>query len=201
MAIQPLPAHGTLNWDVPLNSILGQVGAHWYPSDQGMLSWTHDPANNVGAAILTTAGTVYMFAVPLRQITTVTSVIIGVQAAGATLTAGQNFAGLYDSAGNRVGITADQTTNWQSTGAKVMNLTAPALLQPGMYYVAVVANGTTLPTLTRGITDALGGVMNTNLTAATFRFSFGATGQTTLPATITMASRTSVMTCWFAAIA
>ena len=201
MAIQPLPAHGTLNWDVPLNSILGQLGNHWYPSDQGWLSWTHDPANNVGSAPLNTSGIVYMLAVPLRQITTVSTIIVGVQAAGGTLTAGQCFAGLYDSTGVRVGVTADQAANWGTTGAKVMPLTAPALLQPGMYYVALLFNGGTGPALTRGITDALGGVMNTNLTAATFRFSSGPTAQTSLPASITMASRTSVMTCWWAGIA
>lgn len=200
MAIQPLPAHGTLNWDVPLNSILGQMGNAWHPSDQGWLSWTHDPANNVGSSPLATAGSVYMLAVPLRQIATVSSIMIGVQAPGVTLTAGQCFAGLYDSTGVRVGITADQAASWVVAGPKVMNLTAPALLQPGMYYVALVFNGTTGPTLTRGITDA-NGVMNTGLTAANFRISIGATAQTTLPANITMGSRTPFMTCWFASIA
>ena len=200
MAIQPLPAHGTLNWDIPLNSILAQGFNQWVPSDQGWLSWTHDPANNVGSVPLTTSGTVYMFAVPLRQAATVSSIITSFTAGGGTLTAGQCFAGLYNSAGTRVGVTADQAANWATMGPKVMALTAPANLPAGMYYVAYLFNGTTGPTVVRGISDGQGAV-NTGLTAATFRTSTGPTAQTSLPASITMASRTAAFVQWLAVIA
>src|SRR6185312_9531310 len=39
------------------------------------------------------------------------------------LTSGQNFAAVYDNTGTRIGVTADQTTPWASTGLKQMALT------------------------------------------------------------------------------
>lgn len=189
MAIQPLPAHGTLNWDIPLNSILAQLGNQWYPSDQGFLAWSTDPIANFGNTA-PALGVVTMVAVPLRQTATVSRIILSIPSgvAGVTLTAGQNFAGIYNSAGTRVGVTADQASNWQSTGVKDMPLTVAANLTAGMYYVAVVTNGATGPAFARQTSDSQGS-LNANLTAATFRVSTILTGQTSLPASITMASR------------
>lgn len=198
MAIQPLPAHGTLNWDIPLNSILTQLGNQWVPSDNGWLAWSIDPSQSSTATINPTAGSVYMMAIPLRQAATVTNIIMSVVTPGATLTAGQNFAGLYNSSGTRVGVTADQSAVWTSVGAYVMPFTAPANLTAGMYYGAFVSNGTTRPQF--GAEASSAAVMNTSLTAATYRSSIGATSQTTLPASITMASRTAASFSWFMAL-
>jgi hypothetical protein len=191
MAIQPLPAHGTLNWDIPLNSILGQLGNHWYPSDQGFLAWSLEPSQAANASPVV-SGTVYMMAVPLRQTATISTITMAVATtAGSGLVSNQNFAGVYNSAGTRLGVTADQSVNWTSVGAKIMPLTAPIASAPaGMYYVAFVSNGTTPPNFTRESSSQNNG-LNANLTAATFRSSLGPTSQTSLPASITMASRTS----------
>jgi hypothetical protein len=200
MAIQPLPAHGTLNWDIPLNSILAQVGSHWYPSDQGWLGWSMDPTTAAGSNVLV-LGTVQHIAIPLRQPATITSIVATVIGAGVGLTAGQCFAGIYNSAGTRVGVTADQSTAWLTTGPKTMALTAPIAAAPaGMYYVALLTNGGTSPAFARDFNDTPG-TANVGLTAATFRFATGPTVQTSLPASITMSSRLTSSQTFFAALA
>lgn len=197
MAIQPLPAHGTLNWDVPLNSILAQGFNQWVPSDQGFLAWSIDPSQATTDQAVT-AGSVHMMAVPIRQTASISAINVVIITAGVGLTAGQCFAGVYNSAGTRLGVTADQSGSWNTTGSKMMNLTAPIASAPaGIYYVAILANfATTAPGFARENAGAVSGI-NTNLTAATFRSAVGATAQTTLPASITMGSRTQQNVSWY----
>lgn len=199
MAIQPLPAHGTLNWDIPLNSILAQLGNQWVPSDYSWLSWTFDPsqaANPVASGDYAN-GEVHMVKLWLRQTATVSNLHMFATAPGATLTAGQNFAALYDSTGTRVGVTADQSASWVTSGFKTMALTASANLAAGPIYIAILANGTTRPAWAR---EASTGPLNGALTAANYRASIGATAQTTMPASITMASRTATTLSWWGAV-
>jgi hypothetical protein len=75
----------------------------------------------------------------------VTNVLLQVGGAGVTLTSGRNFAGLYQG-GNLLAATADQTTNWQSAGTKVIALTTPQPVVAGLAYVGFYATGSTLPT-------------------------------------------------------
>lgn len=182
---------GSLNWGVPLNTAiqnhdraLNPVG----PLDHDLLSWNY-PVAAASGATGPTSGTVTMVKFWLRQSATITNVAVGLGAAGVTLTAGQNFAGLYDSSGNRLGVTADQAANWISAGFKLMPLTVPAPVAAGAYYVAFLSNGTTPPTLARGgiLTASFA---NANLTATNGAFTTGPAAQTTLPVSITMASRT-----------
>jgi hypothetical protein len=70
--------------------------------------------------------------------------------AGSSLTSGQNFAALYDSSKNLVGITADQATAWGTTGEKVMALTTPYVVTaPGLFKGAMWSVGTTPPAFAR----------------------------------------------------
>ena len=73
-------------------------------------------------------GYLYVVAVPIRAATTITNIILNVANAGSGLTAGQNFAGLYQG-GSLLAPTANQTTAWASAGLQVMALTFP----PGGY--------------------------------------------------------------------
>ena len=87
-------------------------------------------------------------------------------------------------------MTADQTANWGTTGGKEMALTAPVVVStPGLYYVAILSNAGTTPSFARG-SALTASIVNVKLTAATGRFTVGPTVQTSLPASITMASRT-----------
>lgn len=158
----------------------------WQASDHDLVSWSFDPSHIQGGNP-TTAGTVYMIKIPVRHTTTINNLIATVTTAGATLTASQNFAGLYDVSGNLLAQTADQATNWQSVGAKIMALTAPVVVQPGFYYLALLANGTTPPQFARGqVTSA--SAPNVGLATSAGRYITTATAQTSLPATINMAS-------------
>lgn len=68
---------------------------------------------------------------------------------GVTAGAGVNQMGIYDSAGNRLGVTADMTTAFAGTGLAEGLLTAPVAVVAGKnYYLAILTNytGTTVQT-------------------------------------------------------
>ena len=143
----------------------------------------YDPMLCTTQTALTTDGTVYVqkLWVPVG---TLTNIVVVVGTAGATLTAGQNFAGLYDDSKNSVRFTADQSTPWVSTGLKTMALTSTYSNTVARYmYVVLWANGTTRPAFSRspGNNAALNGA----LSAANARWASADTGRTTTgPATL-----------------
>lgn len=164
-------------------------GADFLPEDHNLITWTQDPATVADAFPLNT-GVVYLCKVKVTKPSTlITNVLYGITTNGTSLTAGQNFVGLYDSTGTRLGVSADQTTNYGSQGLKTAALTSPQTVAVGYYYVAFLAVGTgTQPSVA-----ASGGVssaMNAGLVAATGRFLTSGTGQTALPSSITLSSAT-----------
>lgn len=183
---------GSLGWGTPLNTAIqnhDRALAVTTPLDHEMIAWNVPPGALAGTTV-PTSGTVLMQKIFLRQPTVITNVCYGVGVQGAALTAGQNFAGLYDSSGNRLGVTADQSVSWITAGFKQTALTAPTgTLAAGAYYVALLSNGGTPPAWARGgITTA--SIANPNLTAANGAYTTGPAAQTSLPVSITMASRT-----------
>src|SRR5690349_3000837 len=112
--------------------------------DSGLLGWSLDPATAIGS-LQTSAGVLHLIEVRLRA-GTVDTLYVRIGTAGATLTASQNFLALLDSTGARIGLTADQSTAWTTTGTKSAALTTPAAVTGGVYYVAILSNGTTQPT-------------------------------------------------------
>lgn len=161
---------------------------HWEPSDQGMVAWNFDLASVIATGALV-SGTIYMLRVKLPTATTIVSIRTVVATAGATLTANQNLAGLYSTAGTRLGVTADLSTTWNTSGAKTSALTTPYVAAAGIYYVALLSVGSTPPTMGRASATNAG--TNGYLTAANYRFATAGTGQTSLPASITMSSMAS----------
>jgi hypothetical protein len=183
-------AIGSLNWGTPVNDGISNVDSAQVSTaqDQGLVTWNYSPGVNMVATALT-SGTVNMAKIWIRQAATITNVIIGIGTVGAALVANQNFGGLYDAAGNRLGVTADQTANWGTIGGKVMALTAPVAVTPGAYYVAILSNAGTTPAFARGsaLTPT---IANVGTTATDGVWTTGPAAQTTLPVSITMASRT-----------
>jgi len=152
------------------------------PILNGAVAWSMDPvrattANTPGS------GSLSLSRVFVNYKATITNLYLSVQAAGSGLTAGQNLVGMYDANGNRVGISADQTSAWGTTGSKTAALTMTGALEPGVYYLAFLSNGTTVPHLNGG--DNV--LQNIGPLTAPFRFGSLA-GQTTLPSTITLSS-------------
>ncbi|MFF3928554.1 hypothetical protein [Streptomyces hirsutus] len=168
------------------------------PSDHGLIAWTYDPATLRSSSNATTSGTVYLCKVKVGARSLVSNVLIGVEAAGAGLTAGQCVVGLYSSSGTRLAVSADQSGAWTTGGLKTIPLTAAQTVAPGTYYVAILAVGTTPPQLAMGA----GGSTNINagLATAAARFLTGPTAQTALPASITVGSQTATTGARWAAL-
>lgn len=184
-------AIGSLNWGTPVNDAFVELDSAQVSNamDQDFIQWQFDPGTNmVGTAI--TSGTVNWSKLWIRQPATITNVCVSISAIGASLVAGQNFAGLYDAAGTRVGVTADQTAAWGSAGFKEMALTAPFVVAaPAYYYVAIVSNAATTPAFARG-SALTASIPNAKLTTTNGRFLTGPAAQTSLPASVVMSTRT-----------
>lgn len=181
---------GSLNWGAPVNDAFSELDSAqmWNAKDQDLIAWSYPPGVNMVATAFT-SGTVNMAKIAIRQAVTISNVVVGIGTVGAALVANQNFAGLYDAAGNRLGVTADQTANWGTIGGKDMALTAPVAVTPGYYYVAVLSNAGTTPAFARG-SNLTPTIVNVRTTATTGVWTTGPAAQTSLPASITMASRT-----------
>lgn len=207
MAFTPIPI-GSLAWGAPVNSALTdqdtrisalQSGVE-APEDQGLLAAPYDIALS-SAAQLPTSGTIYMVALNIRTPATASSLVLPSFTSGTGLVAGQNWAGLYNQAGTRIGLTADQTTAWATTGVKTMAIT-PVALAAGRYYVAFLTNAASTPGFLRSLSVAsLPEIPNLGYNATDARWATGPTAQTTLPASITMASRTPLGLTYWAGIA
>lgn len=183
-------AIGSLAWGTPVNDRFANLDRAQVSTavDQSLLTWNYPPGTNMVATAIT-SGTVNMAKIWIRQPATITNVVVGIGTVGAALVAGQNFAGLYDTLGTRLGVTADQTANWGTIGGKVMALTVPVAVAAGAYYVAIVSNAGTTPAFARG-SALTASIANINTTATDGVWTTGPAAQTSLPASITMASRT-----------
>lgn len=175
---------------------LGSIDSEIRPIEHQLVAWVYDPVAATGATQLT-SGVLYLLKVRIPTPQTITNIITLITTAGATLTAGQNFAALFNSAGTQVGITADQAASWVSTGIKTMALVTPYVAPAGHYYIAILTNGTTAPFLARSINTA---IANANLPTGSFRFATIGTGQTAVPASFTPASQVGLSTAFWAAV-
>ncbi|MFI9244160.1 hypothetical protein ACIGXF_16580 [Streptomyces sp. NPDC053086] len=166
-------------------------GNVWTPADQGLITWSFDPAACTATGTTLSAGFIYLIEIVLRQAATIAKINAVIGTAGATLTANQCLAGLYDTTGTRRGVTGDMSTTWNSAGNKAMSLTSSYSAAAGRYYLALLFNGTTSPTFACGST--LGATFtpgNANLAAGSYRFCRSASGQTSLPTSITLSGYT-----------
>jgi len=174
----------------------------WMPSNQGNLkAWTGDVANattnqllsNFAASGVLILQGVVISNVPAGGSLTISNILVFLTAVGATLTSGQNFIGLYNSAGTLLGTSADQSTNWTTSSGtlKTAALTTPyAVTSPGVYYVGLIWNGTTAPTF-YGFSSSASAMLNMGANATSAGTLAGGnrsmnvgSGFTTLPGSI-----------------
>lgn len=181
-------ATGNTGW-VPISDSLNTATR---PTDTGYKSWTYDPVAALNATA-PTSGTVYLSRLHFRSLAAITKLCYGiVSITSASLTSGQCFVGLYDSTGNRVGVSSDISGGFSAAGELAFNLTGTVNVTPGFYWAALLMVGSTIPTFARGqgqITNFGSG----QLTASTRRFGVAATSQTSLPTSFTPSSTTSVL--------
>lgn len=212
MAYTPIP-FGTTDWHIPVNTAftdqdtrittaeeqltatpaIGEI----VPADHNAIAWTGDP----GHLVATTApalGVLTMVRLMIREESTLTSVAYAVTTGGTGLTAGQNFVGLYDAAGDLLRSTADQTANFGAAGVPVAAWSTPVVVPAGSYWVAWLANGATPPVLARGASWGVGpGALNIGLTAVDARSATSGAGLTALPDPVAMGARTlNVVSYW-----
>lgn len=198
MTFTPI-AVGSLAWGTPVNNALADQDARITNMENlggetinalGFKAMPFAP-ELAGSGTVLASGTIYMVRIDITAAETLATHTINVSTAGSTLTAGQNLVGLYDAAGNRVAISADQTAAWATSGEKNAAYTVPYAAAAGTYYLAILSVGTTPVSLFRNIATATAAAaINHGLTAANARWTTGPTAQTTLPASIVMASRT-----------
>jgi hypothetical protein len=172
-------------------------GNVWLPQDQGYVAWAYDPSH-AGAAQTMTNGTNFLVRVRVRYDTTITRVAVGIAAAAVGPVAGQSFLGLYNSAGTRIGVTADVGAATTSTGLLSAALTAPVAVTAGDYWIAAMFNAATPATCVRD-SGASGQPWLLGATAANYRYAINGTALTALPASITPASNTALATTLWAA--
>lgn len=156
------------------------------PADHGMTSWAYDPALCSGGS-LAINGSVYLTKQAVRKAYTTSQVWWSITTAGATPVGGQNFVGIYSSAGTLLG-SANVDAAISSSGAKSTALSVP--LTPGFVWIAFLFNATTAPTLARA--GSFETTPNAGLANTSYRFALNGTARTTLAASLTPASNTSV---------
>jgi hypothetical protein len=169
----------------------------WMPGDMGYVATPFDPvlAVSPGTQRLLSTGVLYLIGVQVRNYLTVGTVDLFLTDLGGTLTSTENLIGLYNSAGTLLGYSADQTSVWEgSTGVKAAALTAETTgslaLTPGLYWIALLANGTTGPGFgtAPGALNTSSTLLSGRSTAAKARYGTYGTGQTALPSPITTGS-------------
>jgi len=121
------------------------------PADRGYLAETM-PGFAIGSSSTpSVAGRIEFARLKIPMGVPVTSIVMHVVTGGSSLTSGQCFAVLFDAAGNKLGVTADQSTAWASSGTKTMALASGPFQTPAPFaFVGFWYNGTTSPAWARG---------------------------------------------------
>ena len=148
---------------------------------------------NSGTSFPLVSGVITLSKIPVGSAFLASNLSFEVHTAGATLTAAQSIAGLYDSAGNRLAQTADQSVAWTTTGIKsAVALASAVTVVPGpsgFIYAAFLSVGTTPPAFRHIASVAL---LNVGLAAGEFRAATIGSALTALPATLTLSTMTAV---------
>ncbi len=151
----------------------------WTEDDHNLKAMSYDPMM-ASASAPGIAGTLYLIRIKIRKSRSVSNILMNVNAAGVTLTVGQNFAGLWRADGTLIAITGDQSANWQSTGLKTMSIGGPFNLVAGSdVYAGQWSNGATLPAFSR--TTNISSLDNVGLNAPNLRTCTANVGLTTIP--------------------
>lgn len=161
---------------------------------RGFFAETVDGRWCIGSASAMTGGLASYTAIGLYAGEKISSLTVYVALAGTGLTLSK--VGLYSSSGAQLAVSADQGASWQTVGAKTIALTAPYTVKTnGVYYLAALATGTTIPSLIRGS----GGTSILAFALAGFLSAYyGQTGLADLPAQATFTTGLTGAHCqWF----
>lgn len=165
------------------------------PSEQGLLAWNYDPtmaghvtAQSVGAV----AGRITLVRIPIRAQITWANVWLGLSGIDAAAVLANCYLGVYDTTGTLRGVTADISPQLMTGAiAKPFPLVTPFTAAPGFYYIAMLLNGTWASNVLHFKSSGAGVSVNAGLVAPNLRYSNLLTGQTSLPASITLANQST----------
>lgn len=169
----------------------------WVPSDHGLLAWSFDPILQSGGGTPTAQLPYWTkVKVPVTRTFANAHVDVFVAGTGATALAGC-FVAVFNSAGTRLGISADRSVDWANAGFRTAALTVDggqSLTVTGSdtaYVWVVVLVGTQSTTqlqLFRAPVGANAAASNPNVAGAALRAATSAGGQTVMPTSFAPAS-------------
>lgn len=122
---------------------LGTPGT-WGPNDLGFKAWAFDPAAaGYDNAQFCYSGNAYLIGVNVQATTRISSLVFYVCGFAGTALSSASYAGLYTSAGDRVGVTGSLTNYIKATRGTtvVCPLTSEYEAKPGKYWIALLVNG------------------------------------------------------------
>lgn len=167
--------------------VAADLDATLTPDWQGYLGWTCDPAI-ASFAFQPTAGIIYLYKVMTPYAYTISAIDVWINQGGTGATSLANcFLGIYDSGGTRQFVSADQSSPWASAHAVAVtsvNYTVTA----GSYILLAILVGqqATTPVKFFSINSPGSTLLNQNLSAGAYRAGSLLTGQTVLPASLTL---------------
>lgn len=187
-----LTGGGDLSGDRTLTAVNANAAAQ-----SGLIAHTYPGHLSLNTTTALTSGTVYVAKVVAED--NAGSAARTVRFFQNTASSGLTLAktAVFDANGNQLGVSSDQSTQLNSGGSSVRNISTGtfALTKGAAYYIALVVVGTTGPILTR---TSNSGVANAGLSGASLLWATAGTGQTDMPATITPASLAAQATAmWF----
>ena len=190
------PDIGQSAWGPPLNLALSTLGQTTFnPPDLGYKTWNFPSWHAIAyTSTQPVSGTVVMMKMPqIVQPETITGVTLyrAVVAVGLT----DAYVGLYNSAGTRVAVSANVSGTWGALGMQQTAFTGAYAASAGdVLFAAMLFVGATPPGIAAAQIANHQSNMNGQTTAATALWATGPAAQTTLPASVTMASRTPITT-------
>jgi hypothetical protein len=115
------------------------------------LGLSYDPGGATAVTQLT-GSTMYMSKIAVPKTITVGNLVLHVTTIGSGLTALKNWAALYNASGERLALSADQSTNWSTgvAGVRKSAFTTPVTIKGGpleYVYASIITTGTTRPTV------------------------------------------------------
>ena len=163
------------------------------PAINGLQAWSSDIATTGTSGNIAIGGTLYLTMFTLWSPATLTKIWWVNTVAAITPTAGQSQVGIYSATGTLVASATAAATATAMTGTNgiSVSLSSAYAAPAGTYWVGMVFQAATEPTIMRGPTNN-GNYLNLNTSGATLRSCVNGTGITTaLPSPITPSANTT----------
>lgn len=179
---------------------LSDADKGWLPADHGLLACSVGDPNTASQTFQPATGVPVYSRVKAATDLTVANVKLVVSQAGTGATALANcFVGVFNSAGTRIGVSANQNTNWATANEKTIAITVDAgqsLAVVGgigrwIWVALLVGTQSTTPVQFRSVASS-SAITNFGLSASSpFRCGTLGSGLSALPTSITASSMTT----------